>query len=470
MAQFPIYRTYIDSEAPTPADRAAMKTAVDRAKRCSPGLLNELQFIERFLLLDFAPDSSDEEKDEWIHFVMRLQQLTGPIMAKGFEDTTLYVYNRLLSLNEVGGRPNRFGVSGEAFHRFNRARAGNWPYTLNATATHDVKRGEDTRARINVLSEIPKEWDKHIRTWSRINRRAKKRLGSLTVPDRNDEYFLYQTLVGSFPFDQKVLPDFIERIKAYVIKAVREAKVHTAWLKPDTDYEEAFIAFVERILTPSDENGFPEVFFPFQETIAHYGMLNSLSQTLLKIVSPGVPDFYQGTELWDFTLVDPDNRGSVDFDKRNRFLRDILERTEPDSLELVRELLATREDGRIKLFLIYRALNARNKNISIFKSGEYIPLETKGISKNHIIAFARKNDHGWALALAPRFLTSLVRDRGDPLGTEVWHDTSVSLPDGAPGVWREWITNRSVETGRVLVVGEVLDRLPVALLMSEEVR
>ena len=378
LAVFPVYRTYISQVAVSENDRKTILEAVDRARANFPALLHGFTFVRRFLLLDFPDYVSEEEKRDWLHFAMRFQQLTGPVMAKGVEDTTLYGYNRLVSLNEVGGRPDHFGCSLEEFHNFNTKKRDLWPDSLNATSTHDTKRGEDVRARINVLSEMPDEWLKKLRTWIKINRGKKKRVQGLAVPDRNDEYFLYQTLIGAFPFSDADYPDFVQRIKAYIVKAVREAKVHTAWLKPDTEYEDAYVSFAERILARSQANAFLKDIIPFCRRVSHYGMLNSLSQTLIKITSPGVPDFYQGTELWDLSLVDPDNRRPVDFEKRRAMLAGIREEEDSNIDRLIRDLLSTREDGKIKLFLIYRALKARRTHREIFQEGAYLPLESGG--------------------------------------------------------------------------------------------
>ena len=256
LAFFPVYRSYVSPGSFSAQDRDQLTTAVERAKEANAGLLLELNYIGRFLLLDFADHATDEERNRWTDFVMRFQQLTGPLMAKGSEDTALYVYNRLLSLNEVGGAPDRFGASVEEFHDFNLRRLARWPHAMNATATHDTKRGEDARARINVLSELPAEWEKNLRTWSRTNRAKKTKLRGAEAPDRNDEYFLYQTLIGSYPLDQDQDGQFLERLTAYLIKAVREAKVHTEWLKPDGAYEQAFVDFARQILAPAEGNRF----------------------------------------------------------------------------------------------------------------------------------------------------------------------------------------------------------------------
>jgi (1->4)-alpha-D-glucan 1-alpha-D-glucosylmutase len=466
LAVFPVYRTYISRVAVSENDRKTILEALDRARANFPALLHGFTFVRRFLLLDFPDYASEEEKREWLHFAMRFQQFTGPVMAKGVEDTTHYVYNRLVSLNEVGGRPDHFGCSIEEFQSFNARKRDSWPDSLNATSTHDTKRGEDVRARINVLSEMPDEWLKKLRTWIRLNRGKKKRVQGLAVPDRNDEYFLYQTLIGAWPFSDAEYPDFVQRIRAYVVKAVREAKVHTAWLKPDTEYEDAYVSFVEGILARSHSNAFLKDLIPFCRRVSHYGMLNSLSQTLIKITSPGVPDFYQGTELWDLSLVDPDNRRPVDFEKRRAMLAGIREEDDSNIDQLLGDLLSTREDGRIKLFLVYRALKARRAHREIFQVGAYLPLESAGRFGSHVIAFARRHEQQWAVVIAPRFLSHLVQEGDFPLGRPVWRDTEVLMPEGAPVAWRNAVTSEALPAGQALVVGDVLLRFPVALLMG----
>jgi (1->4)-alpha-D-glucan 1-alpha-D-glucosylmutase len=467
LAVFPVYRTYISQIVVSENDRKTILEAVDRARSNFPALLHGFTFVRRFLLLDFPDYVSEEEKRDWLHFAMRFQQLTGPVMAKGVEDTTLYGYNRLVSLNEVGGRPDHFGCSLEEFHSFNTKKCHLWPDSLNATSTHDTKRGEDVRARINVLSEMPDEWLKKLRTWIKMNRGKKHRVQGSAVPDRNDEYFLYQTLIGTFPFADGDYPDFVQRIRAYIIKAVREAKVHTAWLKPDTEYEDAYVSFAEKILAPSRANAFLKDIIPFCRKISYYGMFNSLSQTLIKIASPGVPDFYQGTELWDLSLVDPDNRRPVDFEKRRAMLADIRKEEDSNIDRLIRDLLSTREDGRIKLFLIYRALNARRTHREIFQDGGYLPFESEGRLANHVIAFARRHEQQWAIVIVPRFLSHVVQEGDFPLGKEVWQDTEVIMPDGAPAQWRNIITSEVLSGGCALPVGDALLHFPVALLMGE---
>ncbi|MBI5642210.1 MAG: malto-oligosyltrehalose synthase [Deltaproteobacteria bacterium] len=465
MANFPVYRTYINHVSFTGADRASVKEAVGKAVSRTPALLNELGFIEKVLCLEYRDYLTDEEKKEWLHFVMKFQQFTGPLMAKGFEDTFLYVYGRLLSLNEVGGDPGRFGISRDALHNFNKNRASATPHSMNATSTHDTKRGEDLRARLNVLSEFPQEWEEGLRRWSVINKKDKRFVGGRYVPDRNDEYFLYQTLIGAIPFAEDIGGTFIERIKQYMVKAVREAKIHTAWLKPDAEYEDSFLAFIESILKGSPQNGFLQDFLPFQRKIAWYGIFNSLSQLVIKLTSPGLPDFYQGTELWDLNLVDPDNRRPVDFIKRKKILREIKEKENRGLKSLAAGLLKEAEDGKVKLFTIYMALKARRDRAELFDYGSYIPLETKGAFQKNIFSFARERNGARMVTAAPRFLSMLAKEDVLPVG-DVWGDTEILLPNSLSGApWRDAFTGNEI-TGRSLKAGEVFSDFPVALLLN----
>ncbi|NIQ93330.1 MAG: malto-oligosyltrehalose synthase [Desulfuromonadales bacterium] len=466
LALFPVYRSYLGSGQGRDVDSRYVEQAVDKAGEKNQGLRNELDYIRRVLLFQFEESAAEQESAQWLHFVRRFQQLSGPLMAKGLEDTLLYVYNRLLSLNEVGGNPERFGVSLESFHAFNRERLNKWPHALSATATHDTKRGEDVRARLNVLSEIPQEWERRVRGWSRINRPKKRSVRGSKAPDGNDEYFLYQTLVGALPLAEGDYPGFVRRIKAYLVKAVREAKVHTAWLKPDTDYEEAFVGFAEAVLSREGENSFLEDFLPFARMIAHYGMINSLAQTLVKITAPGVPDFYQGTEFWDLSLVDPDNRRPVDYATRQEALREISATAAGEIPGLIARLLDTREDGRIKLFLMHRALAVRRKHQLLFSHGEYRPLRVSGAKGEHVIAFARQSGERAAVIVAPRFPATLTEPEALPLGEAVWEDTGVLRPEDAGADWEEAVTGRAVHCGKQFFVGEVLQDFPVALLTN----
>ncbi|MFP4101792.1 malto-oligosyltrehalose synthase [Coleofasciculus sp.] len=466
MALFPVYRTYVSPEGLSQADRDCIESVISKAKENTPIFFNELTFIEKFLLLEVDESLNPEEAEQWRYFVMRLQQFTGPLTAKGVEDTAFYIYNRLISLNEVGGNPCEFGVSLDDFHEFNQHRIAYWPHTINTTATHDTKRGEDVRARINVLSEIPGEWDSILRKWQEINAVHKDCIDGLDIPDPNDEYFLYQTLLGTFPFDDAEFPTYVQRIKDYIIKAIREAKVHTAWLRPDTNYEEGFIRFAERLLKDPHDNPFLEAFLPFQRKIQHYGIFNSLSQALLKLTSPGVPDFYQGTELWDLSLVDPDNRRPVDFEQRLALVQELKQRFETDKLGLVQELCQSPEDGRIKLFVIYQALKTRREYLEVFQRGDYHKLTVIGSLKDHVVTFARTWDHTTVIVIVPRLLTSLVKPDEYPMGEQVWQESRISLPPSSSSTWRDVMTGREIQGDDTLWIRDVLSDFPVALLIN----
>lgn len=463
---FPVYRTYICEEGVDERDRQVIAWTMEKARVSLPSHVHEIDFIERMLLAHRNPAFGKEEKQNALEFAMRLQQFTSPLMAKGIEDTFLYVYNRLISLNEVGGNPDIFGSTAEEFHAYSRGRMAAWPHSLSATSTHDTKRGEDMRARINVISELPEAWEAKVAEWHLINKPHRLKRQAHFIPDRNDEYFLYQTLLGAWPMADGDLPEFRGRMRDYLVKAVREAKVHTVWLKPDREYEEGFLGFLDRLLEP--DNGFLASFLPFQRKIAFYGMFNGLSQTLLKIASPGIPDIYRGDELWDLNLVDPDNRRPVDYGKRRELLRDIRERESRDLPGLLREMLQRPADGRAKLFLIYRALKARSALPSVFQYGEYLPLGPEGTRKDSVLAFARTFGRNWCVSVMPRFLTGFVPEGDPPLGRELWGDTRIRVPGDAPVRWIDAISGVEVRgEGGSLSVGDILSRFPVAMLEGQ---
>jgi (1->4)-alpha-D-glucan 1-alpha-D-glucosylmutase len=472
----PVYRTYVRDYAVGTRDRGYLERALGEARRARPALERALVFLGRVLLLEFPSYLGPEGRRVWLDFVMRWQQFTGPVMAKGFEDTALYAYNRLVCLNEVGGNPGGQGVSVAEFHRFNETRLRRWPYTLNATSTHDTKRGEDVRARIAVLSEIPDLWAARVERWVRLNEPRKRVVRGLPLPDADTEFLLYQTLLGAWPLREEEVPEFRERLRAYMLKAVREAKVHTGWLEPDEAYEGALLAFVDRILEPGPENRFLQDFLAFQPFVAYYGALNSLTQVLLKIASPGVPDFYRGTELWDFSLVDPDNRRPVDFGLRAALLAALQERKD-DPRGLAAALLAGWRDGRVKLYLTWRALRFRRNHRRLFTAGDYLPVVAAGRERDHVCAFARRLERTWALVAAPRLCVRLVGGEPGPegvpplvppLGEAVWGATTLLLPPGAPEGWRNVLTGeQAVARHGTLPLADLLCSFPVALLHGE---
>ncbi len=461
VAYFPVYRTYVVEDKLSETDRRYIEWAVARARKRSDAADESVfDFIRDTLLME-----TEGVPGRVADFVGKFQQYTGPVMAKGMEDTALYCYNRLSSSNEVGGEPEHFGTSVSAFHHVNAERARLWPHAMLSTSTHDTKRGEDVRARINVLSEMPDEWRAMLAKWARINRSRRRETENGVAPSRNDEYLLYQTLLGAWPLEEAFDADeFAGRIKAYMEKAMREAEVHTSWTKVDEEYEEAVSEFVEAILAPDEGNLFLHEFVPFQRRIARLGAMNSLSQTLLKMTSPGVPDIYQGNELWDFSLVDPDNRRPVDYGLRRRLLE------ESKAVGDVRAMLddGAWQNGLPKLHLTRKVLELRKEMAELFEDGEYIPLEVSGERAEHVVAFARVlGDAEAVVVVAPRLCSSLVRD-GDSLsfGAGVWGDTVVSfsdLPEGAK--YRSLFDGESVD-GASLRVGELLSGFPVAVLVA----
>ncbi|MBI2562304.1 MAG: malto-oligosyltrehalose synthase [candidate division NC10 bacterium] len=482
IACFPVYRTYIDGRSPevTLQDRACVEVAVAFAKRRNPATnVSVFDFVRDVLLLRYPENADEAYREAQLAFVQKFQQVTAPVTAKGVEDTACYRYNRLVSLNEVGGEPDRFGISVEEFHRQCLSRQEKWPDGLSATSTHDTKRSEDVRSRIHVLSEIPREWRAAVGRWHRWNRRHASEVDGRPAPDRNDEYLLYQTLVGAWPLGpmgQEEVAAFTARIQQYMLKAAKEAKVNTSWINPNEAYDQALRSFVARILEPGPGNRFLPDFTLFQGFVARLGMVNSLAQTLMKITAPGVPDFYQGTEVWDFSLVDPDNRRPVDFAARAALLAGLRERIAAGDLaELARELVEDWPDGRIKLYTIHRALMSRRRTPDLFRTGAYVPLPTTGRHAERLCAFARRGGTWTVHTVVPRLVAPLT-DTGArlPLGREVWGDTWVVLPEEVPrGSYTNLFTGAEVQAvehdgGARLAVGDLLAEFPVALLEAPE--
>jgi (1->4)-alpha-D-glucan 1-alpha-D-glucosylmutase len=488
ISAFPVYRTYVGEPVPagaatagagaprppggdhplvSPRDREYIARAVGRAKLHTPIMSASIfDWIEEVLTLRAPAGTSEADREERLDFVRRFQQITGPVTAKGYEDTVFYRFNRLVSLNEVGGDPSRFGTSLAEFHAANAERLRRSPHALSATATHDTKRGEDVRARINVLSEIPAEWRARVAAWQRHNRKHRTVVDGAPVPGANTEYLLYQTLVGAWPLD-------LERLQAYLIKAVREAKVHTSWTNPNPRYDEALIRFAEAILDPERSAAFLEDFTLFQARVAHVGSLNGLGQTLVKMTAPGVPDFYQGTELWDLSLVDPDNRRPVDWAERRRVLDELLTAVAgaPDRAALAHELAKSRADARVKLFVIHEGLRFRREHRALYEAGAYQPLEARGAWAEHVCAFARVDASAAALTVFPRLLARRGVD-ALPLGREYWADTRLLLPASLAGRYRNVFTGERVDTetageGAGLPLGAILTSFPLGLLARE---
>ena len=463
IARLPVYRTYIRAAPVSSRDRAYIERALREARaRLRPAVL---AFLRRLLLLRLPSSLPLRRRSAWLRYVMHWQQLTGSATAKGVEDTALYVYNRLVSLNEVGVDPGAPGpLALDAFHARMRRRLVRWPHTMNATATHDTKRGEDARMRIAALSELPDEWSRALRRWSRANHALKTRVGRRLAPDANEESLLYQALLSAWPLDERELPAFRRRFEQYVTKSLREAKRHTSWRAPDAPYERAVIAFVRAALR---NDAFLRDFLPFQRRLAFHGAVNSLAQLAIKIGAPGLPDMYQGTELWDLSFVDPDNRRAVDFTLRSRLLDEIARRAARDRLALARELLAGWEDGRIKLYVTAQSLRLRRERRDLFANGAYVPLYASGPARDQVVAFARRAGSQWALVAAPRLVAATTPTGAFPTG-DVWGAEAIRLPRGAPSRWRDGLTGeRVVATRSRLALRELFAHLPVALLSGE---
>ena len=426
IACFPVYRTYFAPGQPaSEEDRQIVERAISAAKRRNPAMDESIfNYLQDVLLFRFQPNLDAVGRAAHTHFILKFQQTTGPVMAKGLEDTVFYIYDRLTALNEVGGEPQQFGLSIETFHERNLDRQRNWPVTLLATSTHDTKRSEDVRARIVAISEVPELWRRSLQRWNVANRRWKQTINDLEAPDANEEYLLYQTLLGTWPVQANGEPepmatsDYAGRIQDYMAKALHEAKINTSWIQPNEEWDAAMRDFVAKILDPSPRNKFVPAFLRVAKEIARLGAINSLTQTLLKLTSPGVPDIYQSSEIWDYSLVDPDNRRPVDYNWRREML-DALATATPG------ELMQTWPDGRIKLFLTQRLLRFRRQYPDLFQRGEYLPLCASGTFAECCFSFARHLGDKWIVVIAPR-LSSRV---GFPPIGERWQETTIEFPE-----------------------------------------
>ncbi len=472
VACFPVYRTYV-VEKPSAQDRRFIDWAIGRARRrgraADPSVLD---FIRNVLLGDLLPGAAPELLDEYRAFAQRLQQYTAPVTAKGVEDTAYYRHQRMVALNEVGGEPDVFGMTVNAFHTASRDRAQRWPHTMLATSTHDTKRSEDVRARLDVISELPAMWRLAVRRWSRFNRSKRRTVEGMPAPSRNDEYLLYQILIGSFPhgeIDETQLAAYAKRVVQYIVKAAREAKRHTSWINPNEAYELALAGFVEGMLTRLDGNLFIDDLRAALPPFVCWGAYNSLSMALLKIASPGVPDIYQGTEMLELALVDPDNRRPVDYERRRHLLDELAAVANADPATAVSALLAQPEDGRAKFWAIWRALQVRRDNPELFVRGDYQPLATQGKREGHVVAFARTHENAAIVAVAGRMYVGLKLDPGTAPVGEVWADTTVQLPALLAGErWRDALSGQVFDAGaEALPLARVLAILPVALLVRE---
>jgi (1->4)-alpha-D-glucan 1-alpha-D-glucosylmutase len=477
---FPIYRTYVTEKTFQPAlfEKECIERACQAAKNRNPpgASADVLDFVRSVLLLHQAETAGPQFAERCRQFVLRFQQLTGPAMAKGLEDTAFYRFNRLISLNEVGGEPGTFGRSVDQFHAHNLRTAKRWPHTLLATATHDTKRGEDARLRIDVLSEIPGKWKDALVRWRNLNAAAKTIVKGRPAPGANDEYFLYQSLVGAWPGlpnSGEELKSFAKRVQAYMQKALREAKVHTSWISPDEAYETAVRQFIDEILNHSV---FLKDFTRFHNEIDYFAHLNSLSQVLLKMTSPGVPDFYQGCDLFDYSFVDPDNRRPLGYEERIRLLNEVkTEAVGPrDDLATVFQRWLNTNPQKLKQILIWKGLHVRNENKDLFAHGQYVPLKVSGRVARHVCAFARVWNGKTAIVIAGRLFHEL--NNGAPFiptGQNSWGAAVAQLPDEiADNRFTDKLTETRIHTqpmanGSCLRLSEVFQALPVGLLLND---
>ncbi|HEX4377885.1 MAG TPA: malto-oligosyltrehalose synthase [Steroidobacteraceae bacterium] len=469
IACFPVYRTYVDETGELDsADQRDLSWAFAQARRIEseldPSVFN---FLEQVLTGAFIQRTrSGFSHQTLLRCAMRLQQYSGPVMAKGVEDTAFYRYHRFIALNEVGGEPTRFGMTVTAFHKTGQARSHRWPNAMLTTATHDTKRGEDMRARLVALSEFAEEWTQQLPVWSRILRGPATGEDAGSRPDRNDEYLLLQLLLGAWPCEllQADAPDadqmkaFAERVRNTMVKSMRESRVHTGWAFPNQAYEDATLALIDNALTGSRANAFLGSFVPFVRAVADCGVDKSLAQTVLKLTSPGVPDIYNGSELWDLSMVDPDNRRPVDYARRRQLLDQVDERLAADRSRAMRELRRDWHDAGIKLAVIATILRHRQQYADLYTLGDYQPLPVSGPRSDEICAFART--HG-----GQRLIVAVARRARRPAGDNYWQDTAVSFNEQAS--WHELLTGRSVTSGSdagALDAAKLFADLPVAIL------
>jgi (1->4)-alpha-D-glucan 1-alpha-D-glucosylmutase len=450
VANFPVYRTYVTDDVMSDSDRWYIESAIQAAKRQSRSQDTSVFDFIHHILLARNGDTSHANRN-LIAFSMKLQQFTSPVMAKGLEDTSFYRYHPLMSRNDVGADPLEFGVRVEEFHRKVKNRSRQWPHAMLATSTHDSKLSEDVRTRIDVLSEIPGQWRLKARQWRLLNRSKKTMLDGVESPSRNDEYLFYQVLLGVWPLGETLASDQLrDRLKTYVLKAAREAKESTSWAHQNTEYENALTTFVEAALDPVRSQEFLSDFVQLQRWVAAIGTLNSLSRTLIKFTTPGVPDTYQGNELLDFSLVDPDNRRPVDYSQREKLLAEVSSIPANKQGCFLRELTKdpnnpTDLQGRAKLWLTWKLLQARNRFADLFQRGEYIPLAVNGPRAQGIVAFGRRYENEFAVVVAPRLWGQVIAGRTDIADPEIWRETFIEIPaDWPTDGYRDWITNEAL--------------------------
>jgi malto-oligosyltrehalose synthase/4-alpha-glucanotransferase len=456
LVMFPVYRLYSESFPLAHEDAEVVAEIISKTSQRNPDLAPALLTLGKLFL---EPHEKDIE-EKTLAFFLRCMQFTGPLMAKGVEDTTMYYYNCFICHNEVGDHPGSEGITAEQYHERMLERQKNRPMSMNATSTHDTKRGEDARARLNVISEIPSEWIRHVRKWIELNAGFKTMIGDRPAPDANEEYFIYQTLYAVYPYNAKEAVDIQSRVRDYLVKALREAKTNSSWNDPDEDYEQAVVRFTENILAKGSD--FLRDFLPFLQNTASFGAVNSISQLVLKATSPGIPDFYQGTELWDFSLVDPDNRRPVDFSRRLKILKNLIGQEEEEPGKLFPELFNNINDGRLKLWMTYRLLQARRAHPELFLHGRYIPLKTSGKYAENVLSFARVYENEWLITVIPLYLAAAGFTGKFPMDFN-WDDTSLEMPDFAPSGFFS-SAGMSIKISKKMPVSEIM-KVPCAVFL-----
>ncbi len=455
MAAFPVYRLYPESFPINKIEYA--EAAFQKALQKKPALKNELEWIRSL----FEPTHNSLEQDlPVLLFLKRLLQFTGPLAAKGVEDTVFYFYNPLISHNEVGDAPGELAISSKTFHREMLNRKKKTPFSLNATSTHDTKRGEDARARINVLSEIPGEWINSVQEWTNINLELKQSLNGKLAPSFNEEYFIYQSMVGSFPATLEAGSDDVSRLKEYVQKSLREEKLYTDWAEPDESYENACFAFIDGLFNARHK--FIASFTPFVEKVIQFASVYSLAQVLLKITCPGIPDIYQGTELWDLSYVDPDNRRLVDYEYRISVLQDLIA-MERDPDKLLCQIAKNRTEGWEKMYVMYKCLQYKKNYPELFWHGEYIPLEVKG-GNNDVLAYARSWQDDLVIVIVPVKLSDKTKNGKGLPQAESYTQHKLVLPAKVSSKLLNEFTSQIYTSAREITISEIFSKFPVALL------
>jgi (1->4)-alpha-D-glucan 1-alpha-D-glucosylmutase len=455
LAAFPVYRIYPKAYPLSQRQLNMIDIAYNGALEQEPALRKELEYFRQLFVGEGNGKSASMR-----YFLQRCQQFTGPLAAKGVEDTTFYLYNQLVSHNEVGDSPEVFGISTMEFHDLMKKRLNEFPHTINATSTHDTKRGEDSRMRLNVLSEIPREWFEKVEEWHRINQGVRKKPD---VPDRNEEYFIYQSLIGAMGFGEDIGENFLQRTHDFLQKVLREAKEHSFWSDPNVTYEEDVAEFIKDILSNEE---FRASFDPFREKVSFFGVINSLGQSLIKITAPGIPDIYQGTELWDLSYVDPDNRRPVDYELRKSYLKEFEQN--PDGMDQgnLNLLMDNYADGKIKMYTLYRALRERRLNPELFQNADYIPLQVSSGYNDKVISYAREHQGQWYIIALPLFTTSLCQAGNFPLG-KAWSEGYLDLPPEAPQRWKNVFSGDTLSTEGQVAISQLFADFPVCLLKSE---